>query len=77
MSEHLPCRSTSPDPGGELAAFHCKKPRAHKSNWHISDGAKRRWQGGINTVAKWEPPADDGYRSEGEYLAMRQMGVRW
>jgi hypothetical protein len=67
----------SPDPGGEIAPFPCTKPRGHRSNWHTGRGAKRRWQGGINTPARWEAAPDDGYRSEGEYAAMRQMGVRW
>lgn len=71
------CRSTSPDPGGEVAPFRCEKQKGHKRQWHSATRAKRRWRGGINTPARWEDPPDDGYRSEGEYYAMHRMGVRW
>lgn len=59
------CRSTSP------ADDACMKPRGHKSNMHIgfTPGKRsktRRWQGGINTPARWEV-LDDGHMTEADW----------
>lgn len=70
-ADAAPCRSKSPD------ADPCAKPRGHRTHWHQgADPSTRRWDGGVRTPARWEY-IDDGYRSEGDYEAMRMTGLRW
>lgn len=52
----------------EMIQVPCTKPRGHKGRMHSNPMVKRRWEDGINKAAHWEI-IDDGYMSEGEWLA--------
>lgn len=66
-----PCRSVPPD--GDP----CAKPRGHRSHWHQGAGPRSRlWEDGVRAPARWQH-VDDGYRTDGDYDAMRMTGMRW